>query len=759
MGRGGRVRIPLVIRRAGARFGEIYRAVVIKGRWAVVAFWVAVVAVLVTFVPPHSAGGGFGEFLPEDHPILQTQRRVLEEFRVPVLSGTTVVVYQPGGLSLLTRADSYLWALATTQDNLEGRTPPGPDQIIAAIPVPTGRADLTVTYLYGSEGTGTLGMVRLGDQYAAHFQNQSAVETYVTGFVPAQIAQGDYLNARLGLFELASLILILLVVALAFRSLLAPLVVVGIAAVGYLVYLPVLTLVASAAGFEVPGQLEPVLLALLLGVVTDYCVLFFHTFRDELDTGQEDRAAARSAVQRNASIIAVAGLTVAGGTIALLAAPFGLFQALGPALALTVLVGLVLSLTLTPAAMAILGWRLFTVVPVRGSHRARPVDAEDSVPAKLERREGRLVRQLIKRGPALVAAALVVGVLGLATLPLAQARFDLSFTAGLPAEDPVAEGAQLLQGVGLRGISAPTEVMVEQDDIFRKRFELLRMEQTLSRQPGVARVLGPDDSPFTDPEGIVLAEDGDAARFVVIFDSDPLAARAIDHVRYLQGVAPSLVSQAGLPDATVTITGQTIIAAEVAQLTQLSLEIVLVVALVVELIILTLYLRALVAPVVLLACSALSVAAALGLTTLVFQGILGEQGLTFYAPFAAAVLLIALGSDYNVFAVGPIWHEAKRRPLAEALSIAVPRSSQAITIAGLILAATFALVAIIPLSTFRQIAFAMTVGLLLDTLVIRPILTPAVLTLLGRYAGWPGKRIRTETAVPDPAPAAAEGVR
>ena len=477
-------------------------------------------------------------------------------------------MHQPGGLSLLTQADSYLWALATTQDNLEGRTPPGPDQIIAAIPVPTGRSDTTVTYLYGSEGTGTLGMVRLADQYAAHFQNQPAVQTYVTGFVPAQIAQGDYLNARLGLFELASLVLILLVVALAFRSLLAPLVVVGIAAIGYLVYLPVLTLVAAAAGFEVPGQLEPVLLALLLGVVTDYCVLFFHTFRDELDTGRDNMSAARSAIRRNASIIAVAGLTVAGGTIALLAAPFGIFRALGPALALTVLIGLVLCLTLTPAVMTILGWRLFTVVPVRGSRRATTPDAEHSLPAELERRESRLVNRLTKRGPALVATALVVVVLGLATVPLTQARFDLSFAAGLPDEDSVAEGAQLLQEVGLRGICGPTEVLLEQAGITDKRVDLIRMEQALTTQPGVARVLGPDDSPFTEPRGVVLSETGDAARFVVIFDSDPLAARAIDDLHTLQGNVEAIVARSGLAGAEVTITGQTIIAAEVAQLTR-----------------------------------------------------------------------------------------------------------------------------------------------------------------------------------------------
>ena len=318
-----------------------------------------------------------------DHPILQTQRRVLEEFRVPVLSGTTVVVYQPGGLSLLTRADSYLWALATTQDNLEGgrhrvriRSSPrfryrrdartSPSRICTARRAPARSA-------WSGWATSTRPTSRTRPRFRPTSPDSCLRRS----------RKGDYLNARLGIFELASLVLILIVVALAFRSLLAPLVVVGIAAVGYLVYLPVLTLVASAAGFEVPGQLEPVLLALLLGVVTDYCVLFFHTFRDELDTGRDNLAAARSAVDRNASIIAVAGLTVAGGTIALLAAPFGLFRALGPALALTVLIGLALSLTLTPAAMTILGWRLFTVVPVRGSHRARPVDAETPYPPSL----------------------------------------------------------------------------------------------------------------------------------------------------------------------------------------------------------------------------------------------------------------------------------------------------------------------------------------------------------------------------------------
>jgi len=723
-----------------ARLGAAYRGVVTRGRWLVVMLWVLAAALVTLFVPAESGSGDtFGDLLPPDSTVLQVQQRVLEKFRVPVLSGTTVVVHQPGGLSLLTRADSVLWALATTQDVLESPEPPPPGSIQAAIPVPTGRADTTVTYLYMSEGTGLRNTVRIANGYAAHFANQPAVSSYVTGFVPAQVAQGSYLASRLGLFEIASVLLILLVVSLAFRSLLAALTVLGIAGVGYLVYFPLLGRLAELLGFEVPRQLEPVLLALLLGVVTDYCVLFYSAFRDELDAEPDNLAAARRALRSTASVVAVAGLTVAGGTIALLAAPFAIFRGLGPALALTVVVGLAVCLTLAPAVMTIAGWRLFTVLPVRGSTRRGPL-----VPATAQRasRLTRFVTLLTRRGPALAAAAGVLLVLGVASIPLVSARLDLSFTAGLPRDDSVSEGARLLGDAGLRGITAPTEVLLEQPGIVDQEEALVRLETTIARQPGVARVLGPSAlPPGSQARGLVLAESGDAARYVIIYDSDPLAAEAIDHVRALQEDLPQLARDAGLPDAQVALTGQTLIASEVAELTRSSLQITLLVAMIIELVILALYLRAVLAPLALLACSVLSVAAALGLTTLLFQGVLGQQGLTFYAPFAAAVLLIALGSDYNVFSVGSIWEEARRRPLRAAMIEAVPRTSHAITTAGAILAATFALVAIIPLSTFRQIAFAMAVGLLIDTLVIRPVLTPAVLTLLGRAGTWPDRRI------------------
>jgi RND superfamily putative drug exporter len=730
--------------------GRGYRFIVTTLRWVVVVAWVAGAMAVTVLVPyqPDTSGSNFSDLLPANSPIFKVEQRILAEFRVPLLSGTTVVVHQADGLTLLTRADSVLWALATTQDTLQAGTPPKPGTIAAAIPVPTGRTDVTVTYLYVAPGTGLRDEVQLADRYAAHFKNQPGVSAYVTGFVPAQLAQIDYIDSRLRLFEIASVVLIMGVVALAFRSLLAPVVVVGVAAVGYVVYFPLLSSLAGVLGFTVPGQLEPVLVALLLGVVTDYCVLFFSAFRDELRGGIERKEAARAALRVNAPIIAVAGLTVAGGTIALLAAPFHIFRGLGPALALAVLVGLAVCLTLAPAVMTIAGWRLFTVLPVRGSQSRNGFLR--AVPA----RRYRGLKLLTYRGSALLAVIIVGCGLALAASPLIHARLDLSFVAGLPRDDSIAEGADLLAAAGLSGISAPTEVLVEEPGVVTEGPALAQLQVALAQQPGVARVIGPADLPTKQPRGVLLSDSGNAARYLVIYDSDPLGAQAIGYVRQLESNLPALVTQSGLSDAEVSIAGQTLFASTVAQLTRQSVEITVVTALAIELVILVLYLRALVAPVVLLAASALSVAAALGLTTYLFQDVLGEQGLTFYAPFAAAVLLIALGADYTVFSVGSIWEAAGRRPLAQAIMVAVPRTSRAITTAGVILAATFALVAIIPLATFRQIAFAVTVGLMIDTLIVRPVLTPALLTLLGHRASWPSQRItrgerRTVTTTPE----------
>jgi RND superfamily putative drug exporter len=139
----------------------------------------------------------------------------------------------------------------------------------------------------------------------------------------------------------------------------------------------------------------------------------------------------------------------------------------------------------------------------------------------------------------------------------------------------------------------------------------------------------------------------------------------------------------------------------------------------------------------------------LGLTVWIFQGVLGYPGIVYYVPFLVAVLLISLGSDYNVFVVGRIWAEARRRPLREAVAVATPRASRAITAAGLALAAGFGVLALVPLDQFREIAMAMALGIVIDTFVVRS-LVPALVVLFGRVGSWPA-RLRTRIAPRPPA--------
>jgi putative drug exporter of the RND superfamily len=132
---------------------------------------------------------------------------------------------------------------------------------------------------------------------------------------------------------------------------------------------------------------------------------------------------------------------------------------------------------------------------------------------------------------------------------------------------------------------------------------------------------------------------------------------------------------------------------------------------------------------------------------------LGSPDLVYFVPFAAGVLLVSLGSDYNVFVVGRIWEEARALPARDAVAVAAPRASGAITTAGVALAASFGLLAVIPLEQFRQLAIIMAVGVMLDSIIVRSFLVPALVALTGRLGMWPGhQRVRVAARRPPELP-------
>lgn len=264
----------------------------------------------------------------------------------------------------------------------------------------------------------------------------------------------------------------------------------------------------------------------------------------------------------------------------------------------------------------------------------------------------------------------------------------------------------------------------------------------LARQPGVAAVFGPGDAPEelrgVDPNAFV-SQSGDLARYLILPEDDPLDGSAIDTVSDLQDSSPVLLRVAGLGEAELLFGGDTAISAELVERTLRDLGRVTPVVLLATFVVLAAFLRSLVAPVYLVAASMLALFATLGLSAYLYEQLFDPGAVIFFVPFAVSVLLLALGSDYNVFLSGRVWDEASGRPLPEAVEVAGTRAARPIATAGLILAASFALLALVPLATFRAVALTMALGLLLDAFLVRQLLIPALIVLVGRRSGWPGR--------------------
>jgi putative drug exporter of the RND superfamily len=714
---------------------RVFASVLVRLRHLVVLAWIAAVVATTVYLPGLGEGEALelGGLIPDDSPALEAARRSQQHFSVPLTADTAVVERDPGGFSEEAQRAIVQRGVDATEQEGTG------DEILFALPIlntgklfPGSEEDGTtaVTHLFFPVGVSLTNKVELAHAYAA----QAGDDHYsgVTGPGPARLAQFEEIEDSLPLVELGTVLAIVLVVGLTFRAFGAPFLALVASGIAFLVARTLIPWVAEQLGAEVPQELEPLVVALTLGVVTDYTIFFLSACRRELAGGEARLDAARRACTDVAPIVATAGLIVVAGTAALVVGELEFFRAFGPALALTAAVSLAVSITCVPASLALLGRVAFW--PSLQPRDEEPVEDERPSPAR-----SAIAEFLTSRPVAAVVALITVAGLAAAATGIRHTELALRLGSGLPPDSEVQEAARAADAGFAAGVLAPTIVLVEESGVAAEQEGLTRLEDGLDQAPGVVGVVGPGELPAEAPRGAFLAEDGDAARIVLILEDPPLDSEAIATTQELERQLPQLLEDADLSDAQAALTGQTAVASDTVQAIVDSSALVGAVVLALNFVLLALFLRAIVAPLYLLAASVLSVAATLGLTTYVFQGLLGHSDLTYYVPFAAGVLLISLGSDYNVFVAGRIWQEAGRRPLREAVAVAAPRASRAISVAGIALAASFAVLAVVPIDGFRELAFMMAVGVLLETFVVRPVLIPALITLFGDAGAWPGR--------------------
>jgi RND superfamily putative drug exporter len=487
------------------------------------------------------------------------------------------------------------------------------------------------------------------------------------------------------------------------------------------------------------SEVEPVIIGLLFGVLTDYLVFFVAGYRDRLRAGTPPLVAVTEVTAELMPVILTAALMIAGATLTLLISGVDLLASFGPAMAIAVVVAAAVAVTLVPAALAICGRALLWPRGV-GEEKARRTGAAEGEGARGrpdpgDGARGRLIGAAI-RFPALTAILCIVA-LGAAATGVTRLALGNPVMRGLPPTNEVHQGYDLAAaGLGA-GVLGPTMVVVEGEGIGERTAQLAAFETALSEQEGVSGVLGPAVEPLPGEPGLLVAQGGGAARYILVLDGDPDGAAASDALSRIEGQLPELARQSGLGEASFGVTGDTTIATELTAETWRAFERVAPAAIAVLLLLLWVLLRSWTAPLYLVGVSVLVVAAALGITVYVFQDLLGYGELAFIVPVAASILLLALGADYNVFLISRIWNEADHAPLKPAIRGAAAGAGRAITVAGLILALSFAAVMLIPIQSFREIGFALFIGLLLDTLIARTFLIPALVAIFGRDRAEP----------------------
>jgi len=728
-----------------------FATAVVRARGFIVLAWIATTVVAVVALPAIDEAqiGALGDLVPAGSSAIEAELLAAELFAFPVSSRTVVVERDPTGLSAARLAVSAARVVQVNRGTLQPLRDAagayGLSNAIGGLSFARERGTTTLSYLLFGTEIGQVGQTLRAENYVKSLGRPSGF-VGVTGAVPARAAQAEVIEDRLPLLELVTVALVTLAVGLYLRSAVAPLVTLATVAIAYLLSVRLVALVGSAIGVSVPAEVEPIVVALLFGVVTDYGLFYMSRFRRRLAEGDAPGEASRRTIVELTPMVLACGMAVAAGSAALGVAELGFLRAFGPGMALAVLVGLAVALTFLPACLALLGARLFWP-----SHPSRVRPGRVVASARTER----LVRYTVRAPRRTIAAALVV--LAAMSAGLLGMNLGNPLLRGLPAGSEARAAYEQLSEGFAPGSVAPATLVVQGKGITSRRSELIALQGVLAAQPGIAGVLGPADRPADLALGTVLSPTQDAARFILIAETDPLGAEAISLAANLRARLGGILEAVRLPSATASVGGDTalveeIIAASNDDVLRVGPVVLLAVGLV-----LVVFLRALVAPLYLVALASLGPLAALGLAVAFFQGILGQPELTYFVPIVAVVLLVSLGSDYNIFLVGRIWDEARDRPFLDAVVSGATGASHAISAAGVILAGSFAALALVPIWSFQQLAFVLAAGLLIDAFLVRTVLAPAVIALVGERSGWPGHRLQRGSAPPVAVAASRDG--
>ena len=602
------------------------------------------------------------------------------------------------------------------------------------------------------------------------------MQTHLAGQLAIQVDQQKQSGNTGNEVELVAFLFILILLFLIFRSVLAPFITVIPALLTVSIAGPIIAELANH-GLKVSTLAQLLLTVLVLGAGTDYGLFLVFRVRENLRAGQANHDAVVNALTKVGESITFSALTVIAALLSLLAASFEIYSDLGIPLAIGIGVMLIAGLTLLPALLAIFGKAAFWPSKPKAGTSSTGV-------------WGKVATRVMKRP----AAALLIGVIAFGALSIAVTGYQsagFGGTISAPAGTDSAAGQNLLAKYFPASSANPTNLVYKlSTPVWENPAVIATATSQLEHSPLFTGVTGPlnpvGGTGFTPAQYTALhaalgsgtlpaavppvpaalagtvtttqwpgvyqeyratAQFVDKAGTTIQFETgltagDPSSTAALNAVPALRAEAATVGTTL---HATATgVGGEAPAFYDISQISNSDLAHVIPIAIVVIGVLLALVMRSLVAPIYLILSVALSYFAALGLAVIVFIWLGNSGGITFILPFLLFIFLLALGEDYNILVMTRIREEAHHMPLREAVAKAIGVTGTTVTSAGLVLAGTFAVFAVVGGSgsggsQIRDVGIGLAVGVIMDTFVVRTVLVPCTAVLLGRWNWWPSK--------------------
>jgi RND superfamily putative drug exporter len=696
-----------------------------RAKWYVVGFWLLLL--VLSQLPGKLTDvteDRIASFLPGDSASIVADKVIEDRFPGGQTTSSVAVYHRAGGL---TDADKQTIAdQAAKMADVKGVLPPvapfssgAPEGLVSqdggtaftVIPI-----NATTQQTINDVTDNVRDIVNGGAGLSAQVTGPAALETDLRhGFESADVA----LLLVTGLLVLAILLAIYRSPVLA----LIPLITVIIA---YSIASGVIKIFADS-GMQVTSISTSLLLVLMFGAGTDYCLLLVARYVEELHTHEDKHDAIQTTIPRvGPAIIASAG-TVSLAMLVLLVAELASTRTVGPVNAIGIVIVMAASLTLLPAILAIVGRRGFWP-----SKRALydPTNIPDEALEEGDTRWARLGRRVTRRPWFTIGAIVIVFLVG--ALGLTQYSSEATVLGAFRNATEGTQGFDTLKAAFPQGALGPANVIVARQDGPITDADVTAAQDALKKVPDIGTLTAVS----------AKSKDGKAAVFQVAFPDDPYSNEALDRTQEMRdalaGLGPQLRGYVGGVSATMR---------DYRDGAEHDLDLVVPLVLLVILLTLIALLRAIVAPLYLIGSVILSFFGILGVSIVFFTQVVGETGFDPSFPIFAFIFLVALGVDYNIFLMDRVREEARRIGTRRGALRALVATGPVITSAGVILAATFGVLAMLPITVLVELGTVVAFGVLVDTFIVRSMLVPAIITVVGDKSWWPSAMGRT------PAPA------